>query len=61
MVVADADGADARGLGSVVGRVVETLDADAPPLAADPAGRGLLLKLWFSVFDSTKFDNFLNI
>ena len=49
MVVADADGADARGLGPVVGRVVEPLDADAPPLAADPAGRGLLLKLCFCV------------
>ena len=51
MVVADADGADAGGLGAVVRHIVEPLDADAPALpasaAADPPGRGLLLKLWF--------------
>ena len=53
MVVADADGADAGGLGSVVRSVVESLHADAPPLAhaaaTDPPGRWLLLKLWFCV------------
>ena len=54
VVVADADGADARGLGTVVGRVVEPLDADASPLASDaasPPGRGLLLKLHFDFIE----------